>query len=61
MDIVDKAEEREQHQRDDGIAKARRAPSLRPVGQCYNCGELVGGNKLFCDADCRDDWQKRQR
>ncbi|ECS8430932.1 DUF2116 family Zn-ribbon domain-containing protein [Salmonella enterica] len=34
--------------------------SLPEVGHCYNCGETVPYG-LFCDTDCRDDYEKRER
>lgn len=40
---------------------ARRRPSLVPTGQCFNCGEEVTGQACFCDADCRDDYERRAR
>ena len=36
-------------------------PTLKPIGTCYNCQEKVGGCRLFCDPDCRDDYEKIQR
>lgn len=32
-----------------------------PVGTCYNCGDPVGEGLLFCDEDCRNDLEKRNR
>lgn len=32
-----------------------------PVGQCYNCGEMLRGPARWCDADCRQDWERRAR
>lgn len=34
--------------------------SLPETGHCYNCGEIVPCG-LFCDPDCRDDYEKRER
>ncbi|EBX7464781.1 hypothetical protein DS565_01030 [Salmonella enterica subsp. enterica serovar Bareilly] len=34
--------------------------SLPETGHCYNCGDSVPYG-LFCDADCRDDYDKRER
>ena len=31
---------------------------LEPTGDCYNCDEE---DQLFCDIDCRDDYEKRKR
>jgi hypothetical protein len=30
------------------------------VGACLNCGAAVEGEKRWCDADCRDQWQADQ-
>ncbi|HAM4192654.1 TPA: DUF2116 family Zn-ribbon domain-containing protein, partial [Escherichia coli] len=30
------------------------------TGFCYNCGEPVKTG-LFCDGDCREDYEKRER
>lgn len=31
-----------------------------PTGYCHNCDAPLAGELRFCDADCRDDWQKRR-
>lgn len=41
-------------------ALANRAPSLPRTGLCHNCADPVPTQALFCDGDCRDDWEKRQ-
>jgi len=33
---------------------------LAASGQCYNCGNGIGAELLFCDRDCRDDYEKLQ-
>jgi len=33
---------------------------LAPTGYCWNCGEATG-NRLFCAAECRGDYDERQR
>lgn len=33
---------------------------LPETGRCYNCDDVVPCG-LFCDADCRDDYEKRER
>lgn len=40
-------------------ALARRAQA-GPVatGYCLHCGEPLAPNLRWCDADCRDDWQR---
>lgn len=37
------------------------AVTLQPTGECYNCDEPIDSDKLFCDADCRDDYEKRKK
>lgn len=35
---------------------------LNPKGECYNCEEpMENPNQLFCDCDCREDFEKRKR
>lgn len=29
------------------------------IGLCLNCGEAVPGDARWCDAHCRDDWEKQ--
>lgn len=41
-------------------ARLRRNPTLPVIGQCYNCEEELRAG-VFCDADCRDDYEKRTR
>jgi hypothetical protein len=41
------------------IAAARRPAAHLPyTGLCHWCGAITGGGRRFCDADCRDDWQR---
>lgn len=60
-DEIDIACDREQIDRDCAIAAARKAVALTAMGKCLNCGEDVGTGLRFCDKDCRDDWEKRER
>lgn len=62
-DFADLAAEREQIDTERAISAARAGSSAEPVpcGQCHNCLEPVGEGARFCDADCRDDWQQRNR
>ncbi|MDT3707440.1 MAG: hypothetical protein ROZ09_11480 [Thiobacillus sp.] len=58
-DEIDRASEIETAERDARVAAARGRPSMPAVGACYNCGEEIGRGLVFCDIDCRDDFQKR--
>lgn len=37
----------------------RKKGGLKPIGCCYNCSEPLHKG-LFCDADCRDDYERRE-
>lgn len=39
---------------------ARNRPGMTPTGACYWCAEPVEGERLFCDVECRDEFQERQ-
>jgi hypothetical protein len=41
-------------------ARLRRNPTLPVIGQCYNCESDIPVG-VFCDSDCRDDYEKRTR
>jgi len=41
-----------------GLAAARRAPALQPDCRCHFCDEPVAVELLFCNMDCRDDYQR---
>lgn len=61
-DFADLAAEREQIDTARAIEAARLPrPTLQPRGSCHNCDAQLDAVALFCDADCRDDWQLRTR
>jgi len=43
------------------IANASRKTQLHSDGHCAFCDEAVDIGLLFCDRDCRDDYEKEQR
>lgn len=60
MDIYDQATEREELDRKIALQHTlNTTPQLERVGVCHNCGEPLQSHLLFCDANCRDDWQLR--
>lgn len=61
MDDADRAEGRIQASIIAGIDAARRASRLIPVGACYNCETIIGGGKIFCDSECREDFEVRRK
>lgn len=58
-DDFDRASDLEQQQRELALRQARGQPTMPAVGACYNCGEDLPPGRLFCDKDCRDDFEKR--
>ena len=61
-DEADRSQERMEHE--ENIRRMyNKKPTLEalPTGHCLNCGEdLQGDTQRWCDAACREDWQKRQ-
>lgn len=59
MDIIDNADEMMEQLHSARIAEIRSTRSgLIATGRCYNCEEHVPAGQTFCDADCRDDYEK---
>jgi hypothetical protein len=58
MSVDDKASELEQMHRDAALS-VRKPAGPQPCGVCHNCDDRVCEGMRFCDADCRDDWSKR--
>jgi hypothetical protein len=61
MDQFDRATELEEKQRELSIEANRQGRRLIPVGRCFNCDSPVPASHVFCDADCRDDYEKREK
>lgn len=60
MDISDTATAREEQERARALLQ-RKPTGPEPCGQCHNCGETLSGALRFCDPECRDDWEARNR
>lgn len=59
-DILDVASDYQEGMIQAGIDRAlTSAVAMKAVGACHNCGEKIDG--LFCDADCRDDYEWRKK
>ena len=59
MDEADAADLTREHAL--AAALRRRQATLPVCGTCYNCEQRVEGILKFCDADCRDDWQEKEK
>lgn len=38
----------------------RRPEGPVAIGRCLSCGARLARGMRWCDADCRDDWQREQ-
>lgn len=38
--------------------KARRPAGPVPTGRCLWCDEIVGDTMRWCNAECRDQWER---
>lgn len=60
MDDFDQASQFEELRR--VIAQRTRRPDgPQATGICLFCGEPLPAGQRWCDADCRDDWERAQR
>jgi hypothetical protein len=59
-DVADRAEWRIAKDIEAAMAHARRTPQLEADGHCHYCDDDVAHRALFCNTDCRDDYQKEQ-
>lgn len=60
-DQIDQAQEFEQMRRDIALReRVKTKPALPLKGECYNC-EATIARGCFCDADCRDDYERREK
>jgi len=53
----DMATAREEQDRELAL-KVRKPGGPAATGVCLCCGEPVTDGRRWCDADCRDDWQR---
>ena len=64
MDDIDRAQERDAQYQDDCNRERQYQASrqgLPYTGHCHYCGEITGGGRRFCDADCRDEYDREAR
>lgn len=60
-DIIDQANDLNDQMLEIALRNAQQTPQIPAKGYCHNCLEEVPPQHLFCDVDCRDDYQKRTR
>jgi len=61
MDEADRAERQEQMARDAALKVRRPVPSVEANGECHHCGDIVPDGVRWCDAGCRDGWERRKK
>ncbi|WP_448508804.1 hypothetical protein [Immundisolibacter sp.] len=63
VDVTQKRMEAEQEARAKVQKYMAGVRELKPTGFCHSplCGEEVKGNRLFCDKQCSDDWERSKR
>ncbi|MBE2897815.1 DUF2116 family Zn-ribbon domain-containing protein [Pasteurellaceae bacterium 20609_3] len=61
-DEADIADRQTQHALAVSLINARRHKHshLKPTGFCHYCKEKLDSERLFCDEDCRDDYEWEQ-
>jgi hypothetical protein len=57
-DEIDRANDEAERFLSEALKNARGGPVLLACGQCRYCGEGVAEGLRFCDADCRDDYDR---
>jgi len=61
VDESDRATEQEMMANAIALATIRNRKMIEATGACLNCREPVASGLRWCDTDCRDDWEKRDR
>ena len=41
--------------------RQRKPEAPGPTGRCLFCDEIVGDTQRFCDAECRDMWDRERK
>lgn len=41
--------------------RGRKPSAPAPCGFCFNCESPLPAGRRWCDADCRDDWERAER
>ena len=58
-DIVDLADTQVTYSLLAALSKRKKEPSKDYTGQCWFCDHPVEAPKRWCDADCRDMWERQ--
>ena len=58
MDEIDLVQE---NMARESLIKPAKKKELKYKGTCYNCDESVSFPARFCDVDCREDYELREK
>ena len=61
MDIADQASDFEERDRRLALRAVPPAPVIEATGECLCCETALPDGKRWCDAGCRDLWQRAQK
>ncbi len=61
MNDADRAQRSLEHFSQLNIAQLRQQPAPKANGLCLYCQTRVANGVLFCDSDCRDDFERLAR
>lgn len=59
-DEADRAQQVQEQALEIALGKQKTKPRLNPTGRCLWCSDAIGTDGLFCDSDCRDDYEKNR-
>lgn len=60
-DEADRAQELQEAALEIALRKQKSKLTLHATGRCLWCSEPTGSEGLFCDSDCRDDYEKSKK
>jgi hypothetical protein len=60
-DIADRAQSQIDLDLQAAIYQTRSRPAMRRMSQCHFCEEFVCDTELFCNVDCRNDYERHER
>ena len=61
VDDVDRATEQVQKSIEDTLKNIDTTIPKNITGECLTCGQPVDNKRRWCNADCRDNYEKNQR
>ena len=61
VDDVDKATEQVQKGIEDTLKNISTVIPKNITGECFTCGQAVDNERRWCNADCRDNYEKTQK